>query len=580
MAARREKLKLTQQRRRDRLSAVHCVTPPPAPRPAPAAGTQSAAAMSTRCIARSRRRRSMRRRRAGRCVALAIVLSRPGVQRAVADLLARARTSRRPTRAGRRTPTARQVLPVRLHEPELGGRDRRAGRPRQQLQHRRRRSGTADALPAAPQPLRVPGAGAAGLHRQGRADLDADDARARPRRRTRRSRLDYQIDDVVQASETGALGAGIEQPGDPREQAAGRSKCRAARRCTAKVGEPVTLTARGHRRRHSEAARRRARRGAAVANAGSRPTSTRDAPTVNRAMQPPARVTVGKNVGLHLSWFVYRGAGQGDVRSRRRSRRGKTRAPAPTRRGRRSGSRPPLPADGKLTVRATFDSPAPTCCAACADDGALMPARTSPSSSSADAAPRPATTVAYQKGPGFDLRKPAVAPPSLRTLRQRLWKWHKIGNHIRATTRRRRAIMRRVVFSALVTGWIALVSTAAGAQNPGGSAEAKKLKNPVASSRRRSRPARRRSRRTAASATAPKRRATVRWRRRHAPAESDRRQMGSRIDRRRDLHGHPGRRRSEVRHEGLQEQDDRVGNVEHRELPPQPAGEVMRWLVR
>ena len=42
--------------------------------------------------------------------------------------------------------------------------------------------------------------------------------------------------------------------------------------------------------------------------------------------------------------------------------------------------------------------------------------------------------------------------------------------------------MRRVVFSALVTGWIALVSTAAGAQNPGGSAEAKKLKNAVPSS--------------------------------------------------------------------------------------------------
>ena len=26
-------------------------------------------------------------------------------------------------------------------------------------------------------------------------------------------------------------------------------------------------------------------------------------------MLPPARVTVGKNVGLHLSWFVYRGTG-------------------------------------------------------------------------------------------------------------------------------------------------------------------------------------------------------------------------------------------------------------------------------
>ena len=41
--------------------------------------------------------------------------------------------------------------------------------------------------------------------------------------------------------------------------------------------------------------------------------------------------------------------------------------------------------------------------------------------------------------------------------------------------------MRRVVFSALVLGWIGLVSSTVGAQNPGGNAEAKKLKNPVAS---------------------------------------------------------------------------------------------------
>jgi len=42
--------------------------------------------------------------------------------------------------------------------------------------------------------------------------------------------------------------------------------------------------------------------------------------------------------------------------------------------------------------------------------------------------------------------------------------------------------MRRVVVSAFMFGWIALVSSPAGAQNPGGSDEAKKLKNPVASS--------------------------------------------------------------------------------------------------
>ena len=42
--------------------------------------------------------------------------------------------------------------------------------------------------------------------------------------------------------------------------------------------------------------------------------------------------------------------------------------------------------------------------------------------------------------------------------------------------------MRRVVFSALILGWVAVVPPAVGAQNPGGSAEARKLKNPVPSS--------------------------------------------------------------------------------------------------
>jgi len=41
--------------------------------------------------------------------------------------------------------------------------------------------------------------------------------------------------------------------------------------------------------------------------------------------------------------------------------------------------------------------------------------------------------------------------------------------------------MRRVVFLALILGWVGLVSSSLGAQNPGGNAEAKKMKNPVES---------------------------------------------------------------------------------------------------
>ena len=140
--------------------------------------------------------------------------------------------------------------------------------------------------------------------------------------------------------------------------------------------------------------------------------------------------------------------------------------------------------------------------------------------------------------------------------------------------------MRRVVFSALTLGWIALVSSAVGAQNPGGNAEAKKMKNPVASN--------------AASIAAGKAAYTKNCRFCHGteakgngpmapegthPSDLTDEKWDRGVDRRRDLRGHPRRRRAEVRHEGLQEQDDRAGNLERRELPPEPAGEIMRWLV-
>ena len=140
--------------------------------------------------------------------------------------------------AGRRR---HEVLPVRLHEPELGRRDRRAGRPRQQVHARRRRSGAADALPAAPQPLRVPRQGAGRLHREGRTDLDADDAR-QDREGVRTLRPDYKVDDVVKASETGALGAGTSSPESARATSRRSVQDRGSRRrARVKVGQPVTL---------------------------------------------------------------------------------------------------------------------------------------------------------------------------------------------------------------------------------------------------------------------------------------------------------------------------------------------------
>ena len=162
-----------------------------------------------------------------------------------------------------------QLLRLRLHESQLGRRDRRAGRSRQRLQHRRRRSGPADALPAAPQPLHLPRAGAEGLHREGRADLDADDA-GQDREGVRQPAA--RLSDRRRRARVGDRRARRrhQQPGDSRQQAAdGRSAGpQGARR--AKVGRA------GHARRPSSpttAFRSGAASGlagAAVANPGSR----------------------------------------------------------------------------------------------------------------------------------------------------------------------------------------------------------------------------------------------------------------------------------------------------------------------
>ena len=172
------------------------------------------------------------------------------------------------------------------------------------------RSGPADALPAAPQPLRVPGEGAGRLRREG-TDLDADDARRRRRRPTRRCAPDYMVDDVVKASETGALGAGTSSPkcaptsrrsSDRRREgrAPSRSASRSPRRDVNDDGVP--------KRRRRRSARRRRSVSAASAPGAVRAGPAARAAAASPSVVPPTRITVGKNVGLHLSWFVYRGA--------------------------------------------------------------------------------------------------------------------------------------------------------------------------------------------------------------------------------------------------------------------------------
>lgn len=187
-------------------------------------------------------------------------------------------------------------------------------------------------------------------------------------------RTDYQIDDVVKASETGALGAGTSSPEVRANKPPSVTIAEASR--NVKVGEPVTLVAQvvddGIPKRRSAGLA-----GAAVANEGSRRDTQATAPNSqnplrpNRAMMPPTRVTVGKNVGLHLSWFVYRGPGKvtfvpEQIAAWEDTRAGANSPWAPV------WAPPAMSPDGKVTVQVTFSEPGTYVLRSLADDGALF----------------------------------------------------------------------------------------------------------------------------------------------------------------------------------------------------------------
>lgn len=189
------------------------------------------------------------------------------------------------------------------------------------------------------------------------------------------TRTDYLVDDVVKASETGALGAGTSSP-EVRANKPPIVKVDGSRKLTVKAGQPLTIvtvvTDDGIPKPRGAGLS-----GAAVANTGSRRDTAGQSPTSenpirpNRAWQPPARVTVGKNVGLHLSWFVYRGAGEvtfdpEQVKSWEDTRTGANSPWAPI------WAAPPMPADGRITVHATFAQPGTYVLKGVADDGALL----------------------------------------------------------------------------------------------------------------------------------------------------------------------------------------------------------------
>ena len=194
-------------------------------------------------------------------------------------------------------------------------------------------------------------------------------------------RADYVVDDVVKASETGALGAGTSSP-EVRSNKSPTVHVEEVKARSVKAGEPLTLVSEVRDdgipkpRDPSRVAAAQARAAAQATTSSTPPPATPGstaaaAPPRNPSLSPPTRITVGKALGLHVSWFMYRGPGKvtfdpPQVKAWEDTRAGANSPWAPL------WSAPKLPADGRQEVHVTFDTPGTYVLRCRADDGALV----------------------------------------------------------------------------------------------------------------------------------------------------------------------------------------------------------------
>ncbi len=190
-------------------------------------------------------------------------------------------------------------------------------------------------------------------------------------------REDSLVDNLVQASEQGAIGAGISSPEIRANEPPLLTLDGGDRR--AQVGQPLTLVAfakdDGVPRPRFGPDSREAR---LVAEARARATNgTPPAPTPRGTMafdpatqRPPAAITVGSQTGLRHSCFVYRGAGRVNFSPRQAKVWEDTRAGANSPWAPRWMA-PAIPPDGKYTVSVSFEDPGTYTIRCLASDGAL-----------------------------------------------------------------------------------------------------------------------------------------------------------------------------------------------------------------
>jgi hypothetical protein len=200
-------------------------------------------------------------------------------------------------------------------------------------------------------------------------------------------RQDLLVDNMIIASETGALGAGRSDP-ETRANVPPEIMIEGPRTLSARVGQPVTLTAwvtddglpisPAQRRERARAARQAAGGGTAADSAraaggaadSATVTVSPEMRALQRAFTEPDRVTVNKSLGLHFTWFVYRGENHAtfapiQIKPWEDTRAWQNSPWAPF------WEAPGVPPDDRWVVRVTFDEPGTYVLRGRADDGGL-----------------------------------------------------------------------------------------------------------------------------------------------------------------------------------------------------------------
>ncbi|MDH3207892.1 MAG: hypothetical protein OEO79_14905 [Gemmatimonadota bacterium] len=181
--------------------------------------------------------------------------------------------------------------------------------------------------------------------------------------------IDQRLDNIVIASETGALGIGASDA-ETRANSAPVITVEGGTEFRVGVGQPLVLAVRmeddGLERAVQDWKQREARAAAAAAEREGPPRLT------DGQLRPPTRITVQKIVWHHVAWFLYRSDGDGSptfdppqVKTWEDTRSGANSPWAPLWRG------TPIPEDGVWRTTVTFDEPGTYILRARGDDGAL-----------------------------------------------------------------------------------------------------------------------------------------------------------------------------------------------------------------